>query len=223
MDIFKSIIKVGDLVFDVGSNMGDKSEIFLSLGARVVGFEPQYNCFKQTVNRFMNNINFTSENLALDKKIGVETMYIANYHTISTMSKEFIDETKKERFTNYRWDETVKVNIEKLDNMIVKYGLPEFIKIDVEGYELNVLEGLTNPVKYISIEYTPELRKNAIECVEYIDKLNDNQTLFNYGYCNMSEFKYDEWISKDEIIKYLESIYDFKSEWGDVYCKNTQL
>ncbi len=223
MKIFESIIKKGGLVFDVGSNIGDKSDIFLNLGSRVVGFEPQHECFTHTINRFSNNDRFIVENLALDKKVGKETMYIASYHTISSMSEEFIKESKKERFAGYNWDNKREINTDTLDNMISKYGLPDFIKIDVEGYELNVLEGLTNKINFISIEFNPELCDNTISCIEYIDSLNEGSTLFNYGYRNDDDFKYNDWISKSEIIEYISSIDDFKFEFGDVYCKNTNL
>ena len=223
MRIFESIIKNNDIVFDVGSNIGDKSEIFLKLGAEVIGFEPQQECYSHTINRFSNNNKFRCENIALDNKEGKEIMFIASYHSISSMSEKFIKESKKERFTDYSWNLKREVRTDTLDNVIKKYGNPSFIKIDVEGYELNVLKGLTSPVKYISIEFNPELCENTIDCINYTDNLNSNNTVFNYGYRNEEYFKYENWISKDEIIEYLKSVNDFKYEFGDVYCKNIKL
>ena len=75
--MFQKIIKAGDLVFDVGLNTGDKSEIFLKLGASVIGFEPQIECYNYSINRFIGNPNFKAENIALDKKKGVETMFLS--------------------------------------------------------------------------------------------------------------------------------------------------
>lgn len=217
--IFEQIIVSDDLVFDVGCNVGDKSNIFLSLGAKVIGFEPQYIPYNVALNRFKDNNRFFIENIALGDKIGTEIIYIADVDTISSMSVNFIKEVKKSRFFNSKWNDGEKVNINTIDNIIKIYGIPKFIKIDVEGYELNVLNGLTNSIDCISIEFNPEMLNNTIECIEYIDKLNNYNTIFNYGYREDEYFKFEKWISKNEILSYLKSINDFKYEFGDVYLK----
>lgn len=223
MMIFENILNKEDLVFDVGANIGNKSDFFLKLGCNVVAFEPQEECYIYCKNRFSNNLNFRIENVALDEKIGTEIIYIANCNTISSMSKEFIEETKKERFVGYNWDNTRIVNTDTLDNMILKYGTPRFLKIDVEGYEINVLKGLSTSLKYISIEFSPELCNKTIECINYIDSLNKGNTVFNYVSMEDDFFKYDNWKSKEEIIEYLKSVDDFKIEFGDVYFKNINI
>lgn len=217
--IFNEIIKIGDLVFDVGLNTGDKSNEFLNLGAKVVGFEPQIQCYNYAMNRLGDNGNFSAENIALDKSVGVGKIFISNAHTISSMSQEFITESSKERFSEYRWDEGIDINTDTLDNMISKYGTPKFIKIDVEGYEINVLGGLSKPIEYISIEFTPEICSKTLDCIEYVNNLNENKTLYNYRYRNDVEFKYNNWITREEMEDYLKSITDYKFEFGDVYMK----
>lgn len=219
MKIFESIIKSESLVFDVGSNVGEKSQTFLNLGATVIAFEPQYECFIQANNKFQVNPKYRSENIALDNKVGTSIMYVASYHTISSMSEKFIEESKKERFVGYSWNNTIEVRTDTFDNMIDKYGFPDFIKIDVEGYEFSVLSGLTRPVNIISIEFNPELCDETLKCIDYIDNLNNGNTVFNYGYRSDEDFKYETWVSKDTIVEYLKSVNDFKFEFGDVYCK----
>lgn len=219
INIFEHIIERNDLVFDVGSNIGDKSENFLRLGAKVVAFEPQLECCNYSINRFQNNSNFVCENIGLDSSKGFSTIHIASYHSISSMSQEFITESKKERFQDYNWNNQRQIQTDTLDNLIEKYGRPKFIKIDVEGYELNVLKGLSHPIEFISIEFNPELCKETVKCIEYLEELN-NDCLYNYGYRNDEHFKFENWISKEEIVSYLQSVNDFKFEFGDVYCKN---
>lgn len=221
MNILNTVINNNDLVFDVGSNLGNKSQNFLNLGARVVAFEPQQNCHLYSLNRFKYNKNWTVENIALDNKKGKGILHIANAHTISSMSRQFIDETKKQRFQIYNWDNCIEIDTDTLDNMIEKYGVPSFIKIDAEGYELNILEGLTKSINFISFEFTPELFDNATKCIDYIYKINNNNALYNYGSRENENFMFKNWETKEIIINYLRKFENDKIEFGDIYCKKT--
>ena len=70
-----------------------------------------------------------------------------------------------------------------LDSMINKYGIPKFIKIDVEDYEYKVLCGLNQPIEFISFEYTvPERVDEVIKCIDRINFLaSGKKVLFNYS------------------------------------------
>jgi FkbM family methyltransferase len=219
MNILETILKEGYLVFDVGCNIGNKANEYLLHNTKVVGFEPQPNCINQLINRFKDNGNVIIEPIGLDSKKGNSFIYVASHDTISSMSEDFINTVKSERFNGYVWNEKVNINVDTLDNMILKYGTPNYIKIDVEGYELSVLKGLTKTIGVISIEFTPELCQSTIDCINYIDDLNQ-KSMYNYGYREDKHFKFNEWITKDEMINYLSSVNDFKIEFGDVYIKN---
>jgi FkbM family methyltransferase len=200
-----------DLVFDVGANKGQKANVFLEYTDKVVCFEPQPHCLP-----YLEMLDVPVEVIALDEKKGTATLYEADADTISSMSREFIANGLKERFKDNKWyDKPIEVETDTLDNMIEKYGVPKFIKIDVEGYELNVLKGLTKDVEYISIEFTPELLEQTIACLDYL-KYNAK---YNYGSQENTEFTFDEWITKEEMIKFLSSIHDHKIEFGDIYIK----
>jgi FkbM family methyltransferase len=207
-------INPGDLVFDVGCNIGDKAQTYLNMGAKVIGFEPQKKCANYAAFRF-GDMDFTMEPIALSNYKGNASLWESNAPTISSMSKQFIDTVKDGRFKEYSWGSEIKVNVDTLDNMIDKYGKPNYIKIDVEGYELNVLKGLTQPIPLISIEFTPELIENTLVCIEYLGE----GKMYNYGSQNNNYYTFDEWVDKETITKYLESLKDYKIEFGDVYIK----
>src|SRR5205823_2595751 len=125
----------GDLVFDVGANIGQRAEIFSKLAGRVVAFEPQADCVKHLRSRFRWKKFVTIEQVALSDRDGDAVFYKSNSHTLSSMSPKFIATVSKERFKEYRWDEELRVKTKTLDQMISLYAKPKFIKIDVEGFE----------------------------------------------------------------------------------------
>jgi len=207
-----------ELIFDVGLNSGAKSAGFLAAGARVVGFEPQKECCSKAAARLSDYEYFIAENIALDSKEGESLFYKSNYHTLSSMSKEFTKKVNKNRWSGVEWSlspESIKVST--LDLMIAKYGKPKYIKIDVEGYEYQVLQGLTQPVDYISIEYTPELYQESERCLRYLDELNNGNCKYNYVYRENDHYQFANWINIDEIISYISSVNDYVHEFGDIY------
>lgn len=208
------------LIFDVGLNVGNKSEAFLERGAKVVGFEPQKECFIKAVDRLSKFDNFTAENVALSNKNGKSEIYISDAHTLTSMSKKFIQTVSGTRFSNHVWrDYNEKITTTTLDNMITKYGKPKYIKIDVEGYEFEVLQGLSQPIEYISIEYTPELYQNAELCINYLDQLYKKQCLYNYIYRENDHYMFSEWLDTTQIQTYLSSVKDYTYEFGDIFIK----
>lgn len=220
MRIYQEIIKPDHLCFDIGANIGNKSNLMLSLGANVIAFEPQTQCYDNLISRFYGVQNISIEKVALSDYKGVSNIFISNAHTISSMSSEFIEEVKKSRFASYNWNGQEEVDTDMLDNMIAKYGVPNFIKIDVEGYEYEVLKGLSNPdsVNLISIEFTPELKHNTKKCMDYLVSIGC-ELEFNYSDGESGVFTYDNWLDFDSMWNILskdESRYTF----GDVYIKN---
>ena len=171
MNIFDDLITEGSLCFDVGANIGKKTGLFLSLGAKVVCVEPQKNCIDILSEKFKDNKNVKIINTALGEKEDELDIFISPSDTVSTMSRDFIETTSLERFKGIVWDKKEKVKVTTLDNIISEYGLPDYCKIDVEGYELEILKGLTKKIKFISVEFTPELKNKTFECISTIDEI----------------------------------------------------
>lgn len=211
------------LVFDVGLNLGSKSATLLAMGAKVVGFEPQEDCFYGALNRLsvQKSIGiFDCKNIALSNHVGRATLYKSQQHVLSSMSTEFIRESEKQRFKGNQWNQKIEVVTSTLDDEIIEFGQPKYIKIDVEGYELQVLEGLTSPVEYISIEFTPELFSNSKKCLEYLHTLNSGDCEYNYVYRENDHYLFDTWQTFDQILNYLSNVNDFVYEFGDIYIKS---
>jgi FkbM family methyltransferase len=217
MSIFENLISSETLCFDIGSNIGKKAELFLSLGAKVLCIEPQLNCVNILNEKFKNNENVKILNIALGEKIDKLDIFISDSDTVSTMSKDFIEKTSMERFKHIIWNKTEKVNVDTLDNLILLYGMPDFCKIDVEGYEVEVLKGLTKKVRYISVEFTPEIKEKTFDCIHILNNIGEYE--YNYSEGESHLFTFSNWISSEEMIDFLKKNNDFKNSFGDLYAR----
>ena len=154
LDFYKRFISPGDLCFDIGANVGNRTKIFLRCGASVIAIEPQADCARILKGGFKGNHNLTIIQKALGSTEGIGKIFIADGNTISSMSKDWIIAVRKSgRFNSNSWSTGKPVELTTLDDLIDKYGTPQFIKIDVEGYESEVIAGLSSSVKHISFEF----------------------------------------------------------------------
>jgi FkbM family methyltransferase len=179
-EFYARFIGPDDLVFDVGANVGQRSKIFAELARKVVAVEPQAHCLRHLKSRFMFNSRVVIESVAVGEKEGEAVMWESDSHPISSMSRRFIDTMGQGTFRNEKWEKEIRVPTKTLDQLITMHGLPKWLKIDVEGYELNVLKGLTQPVPFISFEYTPELLTETAACIERIHQISSH---YHYNYC----------------------------------------
>lgn len=218
-----TFVKNGDLVFDVGAHIGKKTELYLALGARVICFEPQPNCFVQLSKKFSTNNNVTLLQKGLASESGQLDMAICSaVNTISTFSTEWQENS---RFSEhgYVWDKILTVEVTTLDEMINQYGCPQFCKIDVENFEYDVLKGLSISIPLLSFEYAIETIHNAEKCVEHLKSLG--YQYFNYTIAEISRFELVQWVGPDDIIAVLKEHANSKDWtdiwgiWGDIYAK----
>jgi FkbM family methyltransferase len=216
-EFYSRFIKKGDLCFDVGANMGNKVEPMLGNNARVIAIEPQESCQKFLRKKFKNNIVLIPKGLGSQEEI--KDFFISDSNTISSFSRDWIDAVKKNRFKNHEWNKVKKIEIITLDNLIEIYGIPAFIKIDVEGYELEVLKGLSRPVGMISFEYTvPEQTHKSIECINVI-RSNNYSIECNFTVGDKMEFVLSKWQNSNDFIKTIESAEFINTGLGDIYVR----
>ncbi|TRL36813.1 FkbM family methyltransferase [Methylosinus sporium] len=216
---YADFVAPGDIVFDVGANIGNRAKIFAHLGAEVIAFEPQPYCISVLEAGFAEHENVTIVRDALGAAPGSAEMFISDSSTISSLSTAWIDAVKKSgRFGDKDWDVRTRINIVTMDHARVKYGEPSFVKIDVEGFEVEVLKGLSAPVPALSFEFTPECLEQASECIDRIARLGPYR--FNFSQGESLALKYADWVEA-EVMRQMLSEAD-AADWGDVYARSAQ-
>jgi len=218
ISFYRNFINSGDLCFDIGANVGDKSDIFRRLNAKVVAVEPQPLCVGRIKERFQYDKNIEILNVALGRKSGVDEMYVcSNINVLSTMSKKWIEHSRFSSNNKVKWDDKIKVSVTTLDELIERFGVPKFCKIDVEGFEIEVLLGLTKRMKYLSFEFMDEFLDDALEIFLMLEKIGNIKS--NYSLredFDSRSFCLRGWRSSFDVMKELKSLKD-KKIWGDIY------
>ena len=186
------------LVFDVGANRGDKTRAFRQIAKRVVSIEPDETCFAALRTRYERDKGVCLENIALGEQAGVGTFFVEEdgsaYNTLSDKERDWIISTHKQNMRERL------VPVSTLDNMIMKYGIPDFLKIDVEGGELSVFNGLSYPVPVISFEANlPRFREETLCIIERF--LHNKAIRFNLRLEN--DFLFSSHKPVDEIVSML--------------------
>jgi len=217
LDFYSKLIKKDDLCFDIGANIGDKTMLFLQLGAKVVAIEPQECCWRVLRRRFQN-CNVSVESFALADKEGSMTLFIDRSHTLATLSKDWIRTVSQSgRFSGHNWAGKLSVRTTTLDNLIKKYGKPAFCKIDVEGAEYEVLKGLSQSVNIISIEFVSERIEPSIKCIDYLSKLGKAE--FNYYLGGSMSFELACWVDSGRIKTILTNMEKKIDNYGELYIR----
>ena len=212
-DVLK-LLNSGDLFFDIGAHLGEKSKKILDKNLKIVMLEPLPKCVKQLKEDFKNSKNVEILEKAVGRTVGNMALEVnSKMPTISTMAKHW----KNGRFSNQKWDQIISVEVTTLDHLIKIYGLPNYIKIDVEGFELDVLLGLSQKAGIISFEFTSEFLDQSIKCLNHLKKIGYKE--FNLSIGESRKFFF-EWSNADNLILNLtnESKKN-KLLWGDIYCK----
>jgi FkbM family methyltransferase len=219
---YQQFITRDALCFDIGANYGDRTSTFLELGAIVVAVEPQDDCMEFLRLKYGRNPRVKLIHQGLADHPGERTLAINPQNPlVASMSPDWIAGIRQRpRFSQTEWSTVRTVPVTTLDELIQRYGLPAFCKIDVEGFEYQVLQGLSQPIPSVSLEYTPELIEMACACVDYLEKLGVYQ--FNYSVEESLEMTLPAWVDGTTLKSALRKRASIHIS-GDIYARLTQL
>ncbi len=211
---YRDFVAAGDLCFDIGANIGNRTELLREIGARVVSLEPQGPCVESLRRKFGDDHAVVIVPSAVGSSPGsAEISVCDDDSTIATMSSRWQNEG---RFSDRTWTRSESVPVTTMDHLIAEHGSPSFCKIDVEGFEKQVLEGLSSPVRCISFEFTREFLDDARACVALLENLGPVEVNASYG---ESMQLADRWVDPDRLFSTIEAQPDDR-DWGDIYVRS---
>ena len=215
--LYGRFVRPGDLVFDIGAHVGDRVASFRRLGARVVAVEPQAALVKVLRFLYRRDANVAIVSAAVGRAPG-ETALMVNRDnpTVSTASMDFIAAARGALgWDGQAWTHTVKVPVTTLDALIVRHGMPAFIKLDVEGFEGEALAGLSQPIAALSFEFTTIQRDVALACIARCVALG--YARFNAALGESQRWVHGGWIDAAAITRWLTDL-PHNANSGDVYA-----
>lgn len=215
---FSQFVKRDNLVFDVGANQGEYTHMFVSLGARVISVEPNPQ-LTANLKRIRPFNRITVESAAVGSKNGTAELFLCDHDVLSTLSPDWVAVAEKsERFSGIKWNQKITVPVLTLDELIKKYGMPSFIKIDVEGYENDALAGLSIAPRYLIFEVNTEVPDLAVKCVR--QKCFSASSRFNLTFGLRTDFFFSNWIPGEEMVKFLGTA-EFQNQktYGDILVR----
>jgi FkbM family methyltransferase len=216
--LYRHFVPSGDLVFDIGAHVGDRVACFRRLQACVIAVEPQPALVRTLRLLYGRDPDVTIEAAAVGRQPGFVDMNLnLDNPAVSTASSEFIvAAAEAPGWEDQIWTRSIRVPLTTLDMLIAKHGAPAFIKIDVEGFEAEVLAGLGRPVPALSFEFTTIQRDVAQACLARCAALG--YANFNAVIGESQTFEHHGWTDKRAISRWLAEL-PLNANSGDIYAQ----
>lgn len=219
--MYAPFVVPGELVFDVGAHLGDRTAAFSALGARVVSLEPHPDLVPWLTRMVGRRPDVTVRAEAVGRERGSARLAVSDATpTLSTLADGWRERivTENPTFRGARWNRSVEVPVTTLDALIDRYGEPAFCKVDVEGHEAEVLAGLSRPLRALSVEFVRGGLDVAVACVRRLDTLDTYE--FNAIRGEDRSYALASWTDAAGAIAWLEAGAAGASS-GDLYARRT--
>jgi len=108
-------------------------------------------------------------------------------------------------FKDCTWNKSFTVPTTTIDLLVSQFGVPDFCKIDVEGYELHVLKGMTKPIPYLCLSLLMSfLDEKTKPCLEYLHSLGYNYFNVVFGE-NDAFYGTGQWVDMETLFVFLKN------------------
>ena len=205
------------LIIDIGANVGTFAKFYQGLypNAQIVCVEPNPDLIPILHGLFKGNDKIKIiDRLAASENGKLVDFTLNENHTLSTASKEW---KQHSRFKSGYY-KTIGVKTVTLDAIIKDCGEPNLIKIDVEGFELEVLRGLTkHPDCKIIFEWTEELFYRTVQCIQYLMTLGYSEFGYTMGDNYAEEPKEYTEFNEMKIFTHINLIGN--TAWGNIFAR----
>jgi FkbM family methyltransferase len=217
MAFFKQFVRPGDLCFDIGCNVGHMSEALLDIGARVVGVDPQDDCLNEARARVGTKRQIEFLQTAVGAQEGTAQLYVAKSSVVSSLKPDWFEQHTSR----------IEVPLTTLDGIIDRFGTPHYIKIDVEGFEIEVLKGLSKKINCISFEYHTshklESLENTMDCLNIVKNLQDGSVV-NVNLNNEPFYYFPNWMEIDSFCNVLKNeLWEKPRSFGDIVMLSSEF
>lgn len=212
---YNHFISPGDLCFDIGANHGEYAKIFLELGAgRVVAVEPVKKVFDELV-KVSSGDTFIPLRMGISSNAGTRDMHVNEPSDLSSFSDEYNTLYKQQGVL--KESHTEKIECMTLDQLIDRFGIPSYCKIDTEGHETEVLSGLTKGIPILSFEFLFPFKERTLACIERINQIAPS-ALFNYSLFEFFEWENSAWMNASEFSTCVRNLPE--AQWtGEIFCR----
>lgn len=203
------------ICFDIGANIGEWSKANINSFDKIIAVEASPITYAELYKNIDNDNIITVNYAACDNNSeDIAFYHSTEMHTASTINKDWLSNE------NYRFhikgytEMTCKTTT--IDNLISTYGVPDLIKIDVEGGEYECIKSLSQKVNLLCFEWASEANDITFKCLDHLLKLGFTQ--FSLQIEDSYTYRPVDFVDVSTIISFLKLTTPQK-DWGMIWCK----